>query len=153
MFTYYIIFSVTLTAGSPARTVGWRDPGYIHTSFLKELWPDALYASKLILWIYPGIKEINVAWRNCDVCFFLFMLQVHLQAWSQAVRWYSHLEQVLQLPCITFSRARIFATRCNLWGHGKGVLLMICRFFLHFSSVFDLHLLVSGRNRWLGWVR
>jgi hypothetical protein len=61
MFTYYIIFSVTLTAGSPARTVGWRDPGYIHTSFLKELWPDALYASKLILWIYPGIKEINVA--------------------------------------------------------------------------------------------
>uniref|UniRef100_A0A0A9ENA2 Purple acid phosphatase n=1 Tax=Arundo donax TaxID=35708 RepID=A0A0A9ENA2_ARUDO len=33
--------------GSPARTVGWRDPGYIHTSFLKELWPDALYTYRL----------------------------------------------------------------------------------------------------------
>ncbi|RHN49755.1 putative phosphodiesterase I [Medicago truncatula] len=26
--------------GQPARTVGWRDPGFIHTSFLKELWPN-----------------------------------------------------------------------------------------------------------------
>ncbi|KAF3942625.1 hypothetical protein CMV_030738, partial [Castanea mollissima] len=25
---------------APARTGGWRDPGYIHTSFLKELWPN-----------------------------------------------------------------------------------------------------------------
>lgn len=29
--------------GSPARTVGWRDPGFIHTSFLKDLWPNARY--------------------------------------------------------------------------------------------------------------
>ncbi|KAJ7530890.1 hypothetical protein O6H91_14G023600 [Diphasiastrum complanatum] len=29
--------------GAPARTVGWRDPGYIHTSFLKELWPNTKY--------------------------------------------------------------------------------------------------------------
>uniref|UniRef100_F6GSV7 Purple acid phosphatase n=1 Tax=Vitis vinifera TaxID=29760 RepID=F6GSV7_VITVI len=28
---------------SPARTVGWRDPGFIHTSFLKDLWPNARY--------------------------------------------------------------------------------------------------------------
>lgn len=33
--------------GAPARTVGWRDPGFIHTSFLKELWPNAMYAYKL----------------------------------------------------------------------------------------------------------
>uniref|UniRef100_A0A2P2LMK8 Purple acid phosphatase n=1 Tax=Rhizophora mucronata TaxID=61149 RepID=A0A2P2LMK8_RHIMU len=33
--------------GAPARTVGWRDPGYIHTSFLTELWPNALYIYKL----------------------------------------------------------------------------------------------------------
>lgn len=38
--------AVTLTfdrnamCGAPARTVGWRDPGFIHTSFLKELWPN-----------------------------------------------------------------------------------------------------------------
>lgn len=32
---------------SPARTVGWRDPGFIHTSFLKELWPNTLYSYRL----------------------------------------------------------------------------------------------------------
>ncbi|KAK7837580.1 putative inactive purple acid phosphatase 1, partial [Quercus suber] len=32
---------------APARTVGWRDPGFIHTSFLKELWPNAVYTYKL----------------------------------------------------------------------------------------------------------
>ncbi|XP_019250303.1 PREDICTED: probable inactive purple acid phosphatase 1 isoform X1 [Nicotiana attenuata] len=33
--------------GAPARTVGWRDPGFIHTSFLKELWPNSVYTYKL----------------------------------------------------------------------------------------------------------
>ncbi|XP_077216496.1 putative inactive purple acid phosphatase 1 [Tasmannia lanceolata] len=33
--------------GSPARTVGWRDPGFIHTSFLKELWPNSVYTYRL----------------------------------------------------------------------------------------------------------
>ncbi|KAM2286563.1 hypothetical protein ACFX1S_039016 [Malus domestica] len=33
--------------GPPARTVGWRDPGFIHTSFLKDLWPNSLYTYKL----------------------------------------------------------------------------------------------------------
>ncbi|XP_027100102.1 probable inactive purple acid phosphatase 1 [Coffea arabica] len=45
--------AVTLTfdrntmCGAPARTVGWRDPGFIHTSFLKELWPNLVYTYKL----------------------------------------------------------------------------------------------------------
>ena len=30
-------------SAAPARTVGWRDPGYIDTSFLKELWPNKGY--------------------------------------------------------------------------------------------------------------
>ncbi|XP_054823019.1 probable inactive purple acid phosphatase 1 isoform X1 [Prosopis cineraria] len=33
--------------GAPARTVGWRDPGYIHTSFLRELWPNKIYEYKV----------------------------------------------------------------------------------------------------------
>lgn len=33
--------------GSPARTVGWRDAGFIHTSFLKDLWPNTLYTYKM----------------------------------------------------------------------------------------------------------
>uniref|UniRef100_A0A803MIE7 Purple acid phosphatase n=1 Tax=Chenopodium quinoa TaxID=63459 RepID=A0A803MIE7_CHEQI len=31
----------------PARTVGWRDPGFIHTSYLKDLWPNTLYSYRL----------------------------------------------------------------------------------------------------------
>lgn len=30
-------------AGEPASSVGWREPGFIHTSFLKELWPNKEY--------------------------------------------------------------------------------------------------------------
>lgn len=37
-FVYIFIY-----IGAPARTVGWRDPGFIHTSFLKELWPNKEY--------------------------------------------------------------------------------------------------------------
>ncbi|KAE8123907.1 hypothetical protein FH972_018826 [Carpinus fangiana] len=33
--------------GSPARTVGWRDQGFIHTSFLKNLWPNAVYTYRM----------------------------------------------------------------------------------------------------------
>ncbi|XP_062168602.1 probable inactive purple acid phosphatase 27 [Alnus glutinosa] len=33
--------------GSPARTVGWRDQGFIHTSFLKNLWPNSLYTYRM----------------------------------------------------------------------------------------------------------
>ncbi|KAI3502522.1 hypothetical protein L1887_30636 [Cichorium endivia] len=33
--------------GAPARTVGWRDPGFIHTGFLQELWPNSVYTYKL----------------------------------------------------------------------------------------------------------
>ncbi|KAF3327692.1 inactive purple acid [Carex littledalei] len=33
--------------GEPARTVGWRDPGFIHTSFLKDLWPNKEYYYKV----------------------------------------------------------------------------------------------------------
>ncbi|KAF8021107.1 hypothetical protein BT93_G1513 [Corymbia citriodora subsp. variegata] len=32
---------------TPARTVGWRDPGFIHISFLKELWPNCKYYYQL----------------------------------------------------------------------------------------------------------
>ncbi|XP_057549586.1 nucleotide pyrophosphatase/phosphodiesterase-like [Amaranthus tricolor] len=31
----------------PARTVGWRDPGFIHTSFLKDLWPNTKYTYRM----------------------------------------------------------------------------------------------------------
>ncbi|CAL5441493.1 unnamed protein product [Camellia sinensis] len=33
--------------GGPARTVGWRDMGFIHTSYLKDLWPNTMYTYKM----------------------------------------------------------------------------------------------------------
>ncbi|KAI3970802.1 hypothetical protein MKX01_024449 [Papaver californicum] len=42
-----LTFSRESMCGAPARTVGWRDPGFIHTSFLKELWPNSVYSYKL----------------------------------------------------------------------------------------------------------
>jgi len=41
-----LTFSRNSMCGSPARTVGWRDPGFIHTSFLKGLWPNTKYHYK-----------------------------------------------------------------------------------------------------------
>ncbi|KAJ9676632.1 hypothetical protein PVL29_021913 [Vitis rotundifolia] len=38
-----LTFHQNSMCGSPARTVGWRDPGFIHTSFLRDLWPNARY--------------------------------------------------------------------------------------------------------------
>eukprot|EP00249_Psilotum_nudum_P009523 c21990_g1_i1 orf=205-1986(+) len=33
--------------GSPARTIGWRDPGYIHTALFTNLWPNTKYIYKV----------------------------------------------------------------------------------------------------------
>ncbi|KAL6661856.1 hypothetical protein ACP70R_001240 [Stipagrostis hirtigluma subsp. patula] len=33
--------------GEPARTIGWRDPGFIHTAFLRDLWPNKEYYYKI----------------------------------------------------------------------------------------------------------
>ncbi|KAM3706961.1 hypothetical protein ACJW31_03G189900 [Castanea mollissima] len=42
-----LTFDRNTMCAAPARTVGWRDPGYIHTSFLKELRPNKGYTYKL----------------------------------------------------------------------------------------------------------
>ncbi|KAL3499104.1 hypothetical protein ACH5RR_041836 [Cinchona calisaya] len=42
-----LTFQQNSMCGSPARTVGWRDPGFIHTSFLKDLWPNTVYSYKM----------------------------------------------------------------------------------------------------------
>ncbi|KAB1217433.1 putative inactive purple acid phosphatase 27 [Morella rubra] len=42
-----LTFTRNTLCGSPARTVGWRDPGFIHTSFLEKLWPNAVYTYRL----------------------------------------------------------------------------------------------------------
>ena len=43
--TYYVIFTI-FVPGEPARTVGWRDPGFIHTAFMRGLWPNKEYVRR-----------------------------------------------------------------------------------------------------------
>lgn len=33
--------------GAPAHSVGWRDPGYFHTGFLMDIWPNIQYFYKV----------------------------------------------------------------------------------------------------------
>ncbi|CAN6585564.1 unnamed protein product [Malus baccata var. baccata] len=42
-----LTFDRSMMCGAPAKTVGWRDPGFIHTSFLKDLWPNIEQLYKL----------------------------------------------------------------------------------------------------------
>ncbi|KAF7054938.1 hypothetical protein CFC21_062525, partial [Triticum aestivum] len=42
-----LTFSRDTMCGPPARTVGWRDPGFIHTSFFKDLWPNLKYTYRI----------------------------------------------------------------------------------------------------------
>ncbi|CAI0446462.1 unnamed protein product, partial [Linum tenue] len=42
-----LTFNRNSMCGPPARTVGWRDPGFFHTSFLKDLWPNSVYTYKM----------------------------------------------------------------------------------------------------------
>ncbi|GAB2214495.1 hypothetical protein Drorol1_Dr00018846 [Drosera rotundifolia] len=42
-----VSYTSRTVCGAPARTVGWRDPGYIHVCSLKELWPNLVYVYRL----------------------------------------------------------------------------------------------------------
>ncbi|GAV56562.1 Metallophos domain-containing protein/Metallophos_C domain-containing protein [Cephalotus follicularis] len=42
-----LTFTRNSMCGSPARTVGWRDPGWIHTGFVKNLWPNSVYTYRM----------------------------------------------------------------------------------------------------------
>ncbi|CAN1850679.1 Probable inactive purple acid phosphatase 27 [Linum perenne] len=42
-----LTFSRNSMCGPPARTVGWRDPGFFHTTFMKDLWPNSVYTYQL----------------------------------------------------------------------------------------------------------
>ncbi|CAL5005086.1 unnamed protein product [Urochloa decumbens] len=44
--------------GEPARTVGWRDPGFIHTAFMRDLWPNKEYYYK----IGHELQDGSVVW-------------------------------------------------------------------------------------------
>ncbi|CAM0952239.1 unnamed protein product [Alopecurus aequalis] len=71
-----VTFGRERLCGEPASTVGWRDPGFIHTAFLKNLWADKAYYYKIgnmlhngeVIWgkpksftapPYPGQKSLQ----------------------------------------------------------------------------------------------
>ncbi|XP_030494359.2 probable inactive purple acid phosphatase 27 isoform X2 [Cannabis sativa] len=49
-----LTFGRNSMCGTPARTFGWRDPGFIHTSFLMDLWPNSKYSYKLGHMLHNG---------------------------------------------------------------------------------------------------
>ncbi|KAI9071511.1 hypothetical protein K1719_046519 [Acacia pycnantha] len=49
-----LTFNRNTMCGAPARTVGWRDPGFIHTSFLKDLWPNKRYTYRVGHRLFDG---------------------------------------------------------------------------------------------------
>ncbi|CAO2207384.1 unnamed protein product [Urochloa humidicola] len=53
-----LTFSHGSMCGEPARTVGWRDPGFIHTAFLRDLWPNREYYYK----IGHELQDGSVVW-------------------------------------------------------------------------------------------
>ncbi|KAK3126179.1 hypothetical protein QOZ80_7AG0552750 [Eleusine coracana subsp. coracana] len=53
-----VTFDRESVCGEPARTVGWRDPGFIHTAFLTDLWPNKEYYYKIGHLLSDG----NVVW-------------------------------------------------------------------------------------------
>lgn len=55
-----LTFSRDTMCGPPARTVGWRDPGFIHTSFLKDLWPNLSYTYQVGHRIFNG----SIVWGH-----------------------------------------------------------------------------------------
>ncbi|MBA0761766.1 hypothetical protein Gotri_024361 [Gossypium trilobum] len=55
-----LTFKQNSMCGSPASTVGWRDPGLIHTSFLKDLWPNFVYMYRIGHLLYNG----SVVWSK-----------------------------------------------------------------------------------------
>ncbi|PWA36823.1 purple acid phosphatase [Artemisia annua] len=42
-----LTFTCSSMCGAPARTIGWCDPGFFHTSFFKELWPNTMYEYRM----------------------------------------------------------------------------------------------------------
>lgn len=62
--TFTFLYSC-IYVGAPARTVGWRDPGYTHTSFLKELWPNRQY-------VISYLRIIIIACMTTDIINLLF---------------------------------------------------------------------------------
>ncbi|KAL1220050.1 putative inactive purple acid phosphatase 1 [Cardamine amara subsp. amara] len=55
-----LTFTRNSMCGAPARTVGWRDPGYIHTAFLKELWPNSKYTYR----VGHRLSDVEVIWSK-----------------------------------------------------------------------------------------
>lgn len=106
-------------AGSPARTVGWRDPGFIHTSFLKNLWPNSVYDLQIFLFFFLLHFDINVMpyYQIIYVLMVVLMnFQIFIQAWSSFINeWLICLEQNLFIQIISISWTELITTCCNIW--------------------------------------
>lgn len=63
-----LTFSRGSMCGEPARTVGWRDPGFIHTAFLRDLWPNREYRYRIGHELLAADNG-SVVWGNAEHTF------------------------------------------------------------------------------------
>lgn len=68
------------STGPPAHTVGWRDPGFIHTSFLKDLWPNIVYAFTNSFIMILTLGDCGSDWS--EGVLFLFLNSGTLTDWG-----------------------------------------------------------------------
>lgn len=73
-----------LNAGAPARTVGWRDPGFFHTAFLKHLWPNLKYMHCLEI-EFPFLSN-HIVWITVLKLFGFFITSGTLTGWAMSWR-------------------------------------------------------------------
>ncbi|KAH1202104.1 putative inactive purple acid phosphatase 27 [Glycine max] len=87
--------------GSPAQTVGWRDHGFIHTSFLKNLWPNLVYAT--------------------DYGMFRFCIADTEHDWREGSEQYKFIEHCLatvdrqKQPWLIFAAHRVLGYSSDFW--------------------------------------
>ncbi|KAF4361620.1 hypothetical protein F8388_007636 [Cannabis sativa] len=88
-----LTFGRNSMCGTPARTFGWRDPGFIHTSFLMDLWPNSKYSYKLGHMLHNG----TIIWSK--TYYFKsspYPGQIHYSVWLYLVTWEKYTKKKIK---------------------------------------------------------
>ena len=145
-------------AGAPARTVGWRHPGYIHTSYLKDLWPDSMYViffsclAPSEIRIHPGTQRTWLL-QHCRYTYRLgHRLPNGTRVWSKSYSFKASPypgQDSLQRVVIFGDMGKVDI--CS----SISILVWFIEQFGHFASAMVLLFwqVSSGRGRWFQWVQ
>ncbi|VAI70129.1 unnamed protein product [Triticum turgidum subsp. durum] len=106
--------------GAPARTIGWRDPGFIHTAFMRGLWPN-----KETMYYYPAENRANF-WYKVDYGMFRFCVADSEHDWREGTPQHKFIEECLSTvdrkhqPWLIFTAHRVLGYSSNKWYAEQG---------------------------------